>query len=109
MPLQTPHDDAAGRFEPVEIAAGELQLLPASADLLLRAEAGGLTVADADAAWTAHDAVSAEPRAVVVLKVAGGSARVAAVALAPGSGADAAQAREVVRRYAREALGLVDG
>jgi hypothetical protein len=95
---------------PVEIAAGEMQLRPADPDALLRAEAAGLTVSGAAAAWTAHDIVSAAARAWVVLAPTGpGRARVAAVAAPAGSGADAAAAREVVRRYAHEALGLADG
>ena len=93
---------------PVEIAAGTLQLTPATDDDLLRAEAGGLAVTGAALAWAARDIVTAEPHAWVVLHDDHGRARVGAVVAPAGSGDDVVAARDVVRRYAREALGLTD-
>jgi hypothetical protein len=90
-----------------EIAAGSMQLQPMDGRSRAGAVAAlGNAARSGDAVWVARDAISAMPRAYVALI---NSERAPELRSAPGLSGDtddAQAAADVVRRFAKSALGL---
>ncbi|MGV1036746.1 MAG: hypothetical protein ACOYD0_06930 [Candidatus Nanopelagicales bacterium] len=90
-----------------EIAAGTMQLQPIDATSRAGAMAAlGTLVRRATAVWVARDATTAVPRAYAALIANGGQFEVRSAPGLNGDAADAAEAREVIRRFAQNGLGL---
>lgn len=94
-------------FDLPEIAAGSMQLQPIDDTSRCGAIAAlGRRYFSSQGAWVARDAVSANPRAYVAIIGDADAVDIVAAAGIVGTDEDAAAAVAVVRRFAREGLGL---
>ncbi|MGB2970165.1 MAG: hypothetical protein WBB77_09500 [Candidatus Nanopelagicales bacterium] len=91
-----------------EIAAGTMQLQPIDAASRAGAIAAlGTLVRRATAVWVARDATTAVPRAYAALIASGIHFEVRSAPGLYGDVTDAEEAREVIRRFAQNGLGVV--
>ena len=94
-------------FDLPEIAAGSMQLQPIDDSSRCGAIAAlGRRFLSSRGAWVARDAVTATPRAYVAILGDTEAVDIVAAAGIVGTDEDAVTAAAVVRRFAREGLGL---